>query len=61
MQDSWLSKTAGEMQLCSFFADRNYMKKFYDALQTVSVLRAQEPPHFLVQVELVFWLTKKLS
>ena len=25
------------------------------------VPRAQEPPHSLVQIELVFWLTKKLS
>ena len=32
MQDSWLSKTADEIQS---FADRNDMKKFFDALKTV--------------------------
>ena len=32
MQDSWLSSKADEIQ---FFADRKYMKKFFDALRTV--------------------------
>ena len=43
------------------FADRKDMKKFFDALKTVYGPRAQEPPHSLVQTELVLWLTKKLS
>ena len=32
MQDSWLSKTADEIQS---FADRKDMKKFFDALKTI--------------------------
>ena len=32
MQDSWLNKKADEIQL---FADRNDMKKFFDALKTI--------------------------
>ena len=32
MQDSWLSKTADEIQS---FADRKAMKKFFDALKTI--------------------------
>ena len=32
MQDSWLSKTADEIQS---FEDRKDMKKFFDALKTV--------------------------
>ena len=55
MQDSLLSIKADEIQS---FADRKDMKKFFDALKTVY---GQEPPHSLVQMELVFWLTKKLS
>ena len=43
MQDSWLSKTADEIQS---FADRKDTKKFFDA------------PHSLMQMEPVFWLTK---
>ena len=42
MQDSWLRKQADDIQS---FADRKDMKKFP---------RAQEPPHSLVQMELVF-------
>ena len=49
MQDSWLSKKADEIQS---FADRKDMKKFFDALKTV--YGPQEPPHSLVQMELVF-------
>ena len=41
MQDSWLSKKANEIQS---FADRKDMKKFFDALKTIYVPRAQEPP-----------------
>ena len=37
-------------RICSLMYLRQYM-----------VPRAQEPPHSLVQMELVFWLTKKLS
>ena len=48
MQDSWLSKKADEIQS---FADRKDMKKFFDALKTIY---GQEPPHSLVQMELVF-------
>ena len=55
MQDSWLSSKADEIQS---YADRKDMKKFFDALKTVYGLRAQEPPLFSVQMELVFWLTK---
>ena len=44
-----------------FFADRKDMKKFFHALKQYMVPRDQEPPHSLVQMELVFWLTKKLS
>ena len=41
MQDSWLSKKANEIQS---FTDRKDMKKFFDALKTIYVPRAQEPP-----------------
>ena len=58
MQDSWLSKKADGNQS---FADKKDMKKFFDALKTIYSPRAQEPPHSLVQMELGFWLTKKLS
>ena len=58
MQDSWLRKKDDEIQS---FADRKDKKKFFDALKTVYGPRAQEPPRPLVQIELVFWLTKKLS
>ena len=58
MQDSWLSKKADEIQS---FADRKDMNKFFNVLQTINGPRAQEPPHSLVQMELVFRLTKKLS
>ena len=52
MQDSWLSKKADEIQS---FADRKDMKKFFDALKTIwSPELDQEPPHSLVQMELVF-------
>ena len=52
MQDSWLSKKADEIQS---FADRKEdMTKFFDALKTIYGPRAQEPPHSLVQMELVF-------
>ena len=47
MQDSWLSKKADETQS---FADRKDMKKFRQYM----VPRVQEPPHSLVQMELVF-------
>ena len=50
MQNAWLSKKADEIQS---FADRQNMKKFFDALKTVYGPRAQKPPHFLVQMELV--------
>ena len=51
MQDSWLRKKADEIQS---FADRKDMKKFFDALKTVYGPRAQELPHSLVQIELIF-------
>ena len=51
MQDSWLSSKVDEIQS---FADRKDVKKFFDALKTVYVLRAQGPPLFSVQMELVF-------
>ena len=52
MQDSWLRKKADEIQS---FADRKDMEKLFDALKTVyGPQRAQEPPHSLVQMELVF-------
>ena len=58
MQDSWLSKTADEMQS---FADRKAMKTFFDALKTIYGPQSSWTAHSLVQMELVFWLTKKLS
>ena len=58
MQDSWLSKKAEEIQS---FADRKDMKSSLMHLRQYMVPRAQEPPHSLVQMELVFWLIKKLS
>ena len=51
MQDSWLSSKANEIQSV---ADRKDMKKFFVALQTDYFPRAQEPPLFPVQMELVF-------
>ena len=51
MQDSWLCNKTDEIQS---FADRKDMKKFFGALKTVMVPRAQEPPLFSVQMELVF-------
>ena len=51
MQDSWLSKKADEIQS---FADRKNMKKFLMHSRQYMVPRAQEPPHSLVQMELVF-------
>ena len=51
MQDSWMRTKADEIQ---FFADRKDMKKFFDASRQYMVPRAQEPPHSLVQMELVF-------
>ena len=58
MQDSWLSKQANEIQ---FYADRKDMKKCLMHLRQYMVPRAQKPPHFLVQMELVFSLTRKLT
>ena len=58
MQDSWLSKKADEIQS---FADRKDMKKFFDALKTIYGPQSSGTTHSLVQMELVFWLTKKLS
>ena len=52
MQDSWLSSEADEIQS---FADRKDVKRFFDALKTVyGPQRAQKPPLFSVQMELVF-------
>ena len=51
MQDSWLSKKAEEIQS---FADRKDMKSSLMHLRQYMVPRAQEPPHSLVQMELVF-------
>ena len=51
IQNSWLSSKADEIQS---FADRKHMKKFFDALRQCMVPRAQEPPLFSVQMELVF-------
>ena len=50
MQDSWLSKKADEIQS---FTDRKDMKKLFDALKTIYGPQTQEPPHSLVQMELV--------
>ena len=58
MQESWLSKKADEIQS---FADRKDMKKFFDALKTVHCPQRAGTTHSLVQMELVFWLTKSLS
>ena len=58
MQDSWLSKTAEEIQS---FADRKDMKKFHDALKTVYGPDVLEPAHCLVQMEAHFSLIKMLS
>ena len=57
MQDSWLRIKADEIQ---FFADRKDMKSSSMHSRQYMVSRAQEPPHSLVQMELVFWLIKKL-
>ena len=54
----WLSKKADEIQS---FADRKYMMKFLMSSRQYMVPRAQKPPYSLVQMELVFWLTKMLS
>ena len=58
MQDSWLSKKSDEIQS---FADRKDMKKFFDVLKTVYRPQSSGTIHSLVQMELVFRLTKKLS
>ena len=57
MQHSWLSK----VEEIKSFADRKYMKKFHDALETVYGQLVQEPPHCLVQMEAHFSLIKILS
>ena len=58
MQDSWLRIKADEIQS---FADRKDMKKFFDALKIVYGPQSSGTTHSLMQMELVFWLTKKLS
>ena len=51
MQDSWLRKKADEIQS---FADRKDMTSSLMHSRQYMVPRAQEPPHSLVQMELVF-------
>ena len=58
MQDSWLRKKADEIQPLP--TERTWKSSLMHSRQYM-VPRAQEPPHFLVQMERVFWLTKKLS
>ena len=58
MQDSWLSKTADEIQS---FADRKIWRSSLMHLRQYMVPNAQVPLHSLMQMELVFWLTKTLS
>ena len=58
MQGTWLSKKADEIQ--SLQTERIWKSSLMHSRQYM-VPRAQEPPHSLVQMELVFWLTKKLS
>ena len=55
MQDSCLSKKADEIQP---FVDRKNMKKFFDELKTVYGPQSSGTTHYLVQMELVFILTK---
>ena len=46
MQDSWLSKEAEEIQS---YAERKYMKKFHDALNTVyGTMRSITTPHLSI-------------
>ena len=58
MQDSWLIKRL--MKSSALRTERIWKSSLTHSRQYM-VPRAQEPPHSLVQMELVLWLTKKLS
>ena len=58
MQDSWLRKRLMKSSLLQ--TERTWNSSLMLSRQYM-VPRAQEPPHSLVQMELVFWLTKKPS
>ena len=60
MQDSWLGKKADEIQSCPLQTERIWNSFLMHSRQYMFP-RAQEPPHSLVQMELVFWLTEKLT
>ena len=53
-----LSKMADDIQS---FADRKDVKKFFDSLKTVYGPQRSGTTHSLLQMELFYWLTKKLS
>lgn len=58
MQHAWLRHKADEIQS---FADRGIRRNSLNHWRQFMVQRAQEPSHFLVQMEMLPWLTKKLS
>ena len=63
-QDSETCKTPGRekrlMKSSPLQTERTWKSSLMHSRQYMAP-RAQEPPHSLVQMELVFWLTKKLS